>query len=246
VITGSPPANSSIVEVLQGLFSDPETRPKTLYRDLQFIAAFIPSETLEKSAHGKAFADTCVAAIGLKEDVVRYMVEIADNIVQEYTDMRPIGSTPVVQLQPTNEGATDITTDATASAESGASTGIQEPLTDQRRQSPSKPRYTMADAAHMYQIAAREGNAAAERELAIFYLTQPDITPRVMQPFAKPKDVFKNLEKVVVQRRGEDGKGDPATLCLAHHWMEMGKIGGDELAVNYLKDRDDFEKIPGA
>jgi hypothetical protein len=115
----------------------------------------------------------------------------------------------------------------------------------------------MTDAAHMYYLAAREGNAAAERELAIFYLTQPDITPRAMQSFSKPKDVFKNLDKMMSQRssvRGgskggseEDSKrSDPLTLCLAHHWMEMSKAGGDELAANYLRDRDDIERIPGA
>lgn len=272
----SPPSTSAVIEALQALFCDRTIRPRTLFRDLQYIAAFVPPETLDKSAHGKAFCDASVAAVSLKDDVVRYMVEIADRIVEEDTDGRSLGpaltSSTSQAGQPSSNTIKDTTVAAAVSTAIATRTDVvatettTEPTTASAptstttpppQQQQQQPSYTMTDAAHMYYLAAREGNAAAERELAIFYLTQPDITPRAMQPFSKPKDVFKNLDKMMSQRssvRGgskggseEDSKrSDPLTLCLAHHWMEMSKAGGDELAANYLRDRDDIERIPGA
>jgi hypothetical protein len=257
-VSNSPPSINSIIEALQGLLCDPEMRPKTLFRDLQYIAAFVPAEALDKSIQGKAFCDLSIAAVGLKEDVVRYMVEIADGIVQEDTEGRPMGPAPAGQSNPSSTTTRDAASSATSSSnpdpQQTSSTSSPQPSSTSAGDPPRPTaRYTMADAAKMYQIAAREGNPAAERELAIFYLTQPDITPRVMQPLSKPKGVFKNLDKMLSsQGRGkgasdEDSKrSDPHILCLAHHWMEMSKAGGDELAANYLRDRDDIERIPGA
>jgi hypothetical protein len=256
-VSHSPPSTSAVIEALQGLFCDPAIRPKTLFRDLQYIAAFVPAETLDKSAQGKAFFDASVAAVGLKDDVVRCMVEIADRIVEEDTEGRSAGPGSSSQAAQSSKAST---VTAVVVTDTAAVEGTAESGTVTANTAPQQPRYTMNDAAHMYHLAAREGNAAAERELAIFYLTQPDITPRAMQPLSKPKDVFKNLDKMLSQRgssssaRGgskggseEDSKrSDPLTLCLAHHWMEMSKAGGDELAANYLRDRDDIERIPGA
>jgi len=240
VVPVSPPSNNSVIDVMRSLFSDPIVRPKTLFRDLQYISAFVPTETLYKTAYGRAFNDASIAAVGLKEDVVRQMVEIADRVVQEHTDMRPSGASQTTQ----QASSTTPPASKESSSEAGAAGNTPQPA--ERR----APKYSMSDAAHMYQIAALEGNAAAERELAIFYLTQPDVTPRVMQPLAKAKDVFKNVEKMLSTRRNKAGeednkRSDPLTLCLAHHWMEQSKIGGDELAANYLRDRDDIERIPG-
>jgi hypothetical protein len=240
----SPAGMSSVIEKLQALLSDPMIRPKTLFRDLQYIAAFIPSDFLEKTVYGKAFEEVSIAAVGLKEDIVRYMVVIADRIVEEDTEGRSSSTAAAHQshIQSSTTAASDTPT-----------TGVVDTASVNPQQLVTSPQYTMSDAAHMYQIAALEGNAAAERELAIFYLTQPDITPRATQPLAKAKDVFKNLEKMISQRRSikggteEDSKrSDPHALCLAHHWMEMSKAGGDELAAKYLRDREDMERIPGA
>jgi hypothetical protein len=100
----------------------------------------------------------------------------------------------------------------------------------------------MQDAAQMFLITAKEGDAAAERELAIFYLTQPDGLPRTILPLAKPREVFKG--EILARKRTADSRSDPATMCLAQHWMEMSRKGGDELAANYLRSRDDMERIP--
>lgn len=100
----------------------------------------------------------------------------------------------------------------------------------------------MTDAAKMYIITAKEGDAAAERELAIFYLTHPDLLPRTLLPLSKPREIFK--ESLLNQKREDPERSDPMTMCVAHHWMELSKKGGDELAEKYLRARDDMEKIP--
>jgi hypothetical protein len=203
-----PPSTDMIVEVLQGLFRDAEIRPKTLFRDLQFIAAFVPASMLDKTARGKAFWDAGLAALGLKQDVCRYMVEIADDIVAETTQNR--------------------------SAAHGGTTPTPE--------SQSKHRWGMEDAAKMYIITAMEGDAVAERELAIFYLTHPDLLPRRVLPLSKPKEIFK--ESLLNKKKEDPNRSDPMTMCVAQHWMELSRKGGDELATKYLRARDDMERIP--
>jgi hypothetical protein len=203
-----PPSTDMIVEVLQSLFRDAEIRPKTLFRDLQFIAAFVPASMLDKTARGKAFWDAGLAALGLKQDVCRYMVEIADDIVAENTQNR--------------------------SANIGGTTPTPE--------SQSQRRWGMEDAAKMYIITAMEGDAVAERELAIFYLTHPDLLPRRVLPLSKPREIFK--ESLLNKKKEDPNRSDPMTMCVAQHWMELSRKGGDELATKYLRARDDMERIP--
>lgn len=201
------PSTDMIVDVLQTLFREADIRPKTLFRDLQYIAAFVPSSTLDKTPKGKAFWDAALAALGLKQDVCRYMVEIADEIVNEDTQSR------------------------------STSHGVQTQTPDR-----ALARWTMKDAAKMYIITAKEGDAAAQRELAIFYLTHPDLLDRTLLPMARPREIFK--ESLLHKKREDPQRSDPMTMCVAQHWMELGKKGGDDLAMKYLRARDDMEKIP--
>jgi hypothetical protein len=206
----TPPSTDMIVDALQGLFCDSGIRPRTLFRDLQYIAAFVPAQMLDRTPRGRAFWDASLAALGLKQDVVRHMVSMADTIVQEDSRARSLGAQARQQQIPTEIQAT--------------------------RTPPAAPKYRMADAARMFLITAKEGDAAAERELAIFYLTQPDALPRTILPLSKPKEVFKN-ELISKKRNGDDLRSDPATMCLAQHWMEQSRKGGDELAANYLSQQ---------
>ena len=208
VSPAAPPGTDMIVEVLQSLFRDAEIRPKTLFRDLQYIASFVPASMLDKTERGKAFWDAGLAALGLKQDVCRYMVEIADDIVAENTQNRTAahgGQTPTPESQ-------------------------------------TAARWGMSDAAKMYIITAREGDPAAERELAIFYLTHPELLPRTVQPLSKPREIFK--ESLLNIKREDRERSDPMTMCVAQHWMELSKKGGDELAAKYLRAREDMDKIP--
>jgi hypothetical protein len=51
-------------------------RPKTIFRDLQYIAAFVTSNTMDA-----AFVDVGMAALSWKDEVCKAMVDVADSIV---------------------------------------------------------------------------------------------------------------------------------------------------------------------
>ncbi|EOD46809.1 hypothetical protein GTA08_BOTSDO01363 [Neofusicoccum parvum] len=222
-----PPSTDMIVDVLTGLFRDANIRPKTLFRDLQYIASFVPAQMLDKTARGKAFWDAGLAALGLKQDICRIMVEIADDIVALNTQNRSAALQHAAN------------TSSSASEKAGVTGATVAP-------SPDDPlnKFTMEDAARMLIITAKEGDAVAERELAIFYLTHPDLLPRTTLPLTKPTEVFK-AELLQRDRKREDpARSDPITMCVAQHWMEMSKRGGDQLATKYLRARDEMERIP--
>jgi len=220
-----PPSTDLIVEVMQGLFRDSDIRPKTLFRDLQYIASFVPAQMLDKTARGKAFWDVGLAALGLKQDVCNVMVKIVNEIVTQNSKRDPI-----VQQPNSNEFEKTSTTSNPSVVPSADEPAL---------------RYTMEDAARMLLITAKEGDAVAERELAIFYLTSPELLNRTVLPLTKPREVFKtellNQERKASQ---DPARSDPMTMCVAYHWMEQSKRGGDQLATQYLRARADFESIP--
>ncbi len=74
------PGTDDIVKVFLSIFCDPNLRPLTLFRDLQYIAAFIPSETLDQTAQGKAFWDAGLTALALKEDLCESIINRANQI----------------------------------------------------------------------------------------------------------------------------------------------------------------------
>ena len=241
-----PPSTDMIVDVLQSLFREAEIRPRTLFRDLQYIAAFVPASMLDKTARGKAFWDAGLAALGLKQDFVRLLVEIADEIVAGDTEKR--GAERERSASVAHASAAEKILQQTTTTDNGATAPATTPA-------PETPlaKWTMADAARMLTITAKEGDAVAERELAIFYLTHPDLVQRTLSPLSRPKDVFKNELLSRERDRGshsngglrrEDGRSDPVTMCVAQHWMECSRRGGDELATKYLRARDDMERIP--
>lgn len=199
----------SVIAVMQRLFRESGVRPKTLFRDLQFIAAFVPRLFMDKTESSRAFRNASLAAIGLKQEVCRMMIEMADNIVAYHTKTRtiPLGR-PTVDDNPSSELS----------------------------------RYSMGDAARMLTIAAKEGYPVAQRELAIFYLTHPDLVVRTMLPLSKPSDTFK--AQMMNQRDGDPARSDPATLCVAYHWMELSSQGGDELARQNMRTREELNALP--
>ncbi|EUC46967.1 hypothetical protein COCMIDRAFT_25027 [Bipolaris oryzae ATCC 44560] len=214
-----PPSTDMIVEVIQGLLRDSNIRPKTLFRDLQFIASFVPAQMLDKTARGKAFWDVGLAALGLKQDVCRIMVELVDEVITQ-NSKRDAGKANSSSM--------------TEKVGSSSSALGDEPMS----------KYTMEDAGRMLLITAKEGDSVAERELAIFYLTSPELIHRTVLPLTKPSEVFKtellNREKRASQ---DPARSDPMTMCVAQHWMEQSMKGGDQLAAKYLRQRSELENI---
>ncbi|KAI2733717.1 hypothetical protein CBS147332_732 [Penicillium roqueforti] len=195
----STPSEAQIVAALRDLIL--EMKPKTLFRDLQFISAFVPGDQLNKTDCGTAFLQFGLAALSLKEEICHSMVEIADRIVFQELSRR---HTPF---------ASDFQ---------------------------SRPGHAIQDAAGMWIITAKEGNPVAQRELAILYLTHPELLPRVTLPLTLPRDTFK---AEMMYRRDKDSKSDPQSMCLALHWMQLSASGGDTLARNRLREREEFDSI---
>jgi hypothetical protein len=169
------------------------TRPKTLFRDLQFITAFVPSDVLNKTAGGKAFLHVGLAALAFKDDVCRSLVSVANKIMIHDNVKRK--SPP-----------------------------------------PGSSEYTPRDAAQMWILAAKEGNATAQRELATLYLSSPEHLPSVSLPLTAPRDIFKSDMKYWP----EDGSKRPRSqaMCLALHWMQLAASNGDAIAKERLKERE--------
>jgi len=105
---------------------------------------------------------------------------------------------------------------------------------------------TLTDAARLYTVSALEGDPTAARELALLYLTHPELVRRVTLPLSKPSEVFRASfasaggEKIGRNGR-EEGPGlDPLTFAVAFHWMEFAANAGDPDARTFLKENGDL------
>ncbi|KOS17023.1 hypothetical protein ESCO_005956 [Escovopsis weberi] len=253
IVSGGASYNDVITKELQTLFRDASIRPKSLFRDLQFIAAFVPASVLDKPERGKAFWDAGLAALKLKSEVCRTMVEVADEALGAHT---------AASHQSANDAANP----------------LDIPTSTSSTPPPPSTIYDMEDIGKMWTITAKEGLPTAQRELALFYLANPEFVERTTIPLSKPREVFKQtvMEKfgrpdrarlsvsgpggsslsVGVGSRtagaggaglGEGGllggkdsdvRNDPGLMCLAVHWMEAAEKGGDELASSFLRSNE--------
>ena len=76
------PSTSSdqIVDELLCILRNNTLRPTTLYRDLQYIAAFVPTSILDQTAQGNAFWNVAIAAMALKEELTNSTIQRASEI----------------------------------------------------------------------------------------------------------------------------------------------------------------------
>lgn len=111
------------------------------------------------------------------------MVEMADEVVAAHAHAR----------QSTTDSATPLDTPQSA-------TGTPPP--------PSTM-YGLNDVGKMWTITAKEGYPTAQRELALFYLSNPEYVERTTLPLSKPREVFKQtvMEKYGRTRGGLGGSG---------------------------------------
>lgn len=82
ISTSSVPTEQDVVSELKQIFMIEQ--PKTLFRDLQFISAFVSPEILNNAANGTAFLQVSLAALSLKEEVCQAMVDIADRTIVKH------------------------------------------------------------------------------------------------------------------------------------------------------------------
>ncbi|KAK3684441.1 hypothetical protein LTR37_020281 [Vermiconidia calcicola] len=222
-LNDGPTVNDAKVDGFRRLFSKRNMRPLALYRDLQYIAALVPSSTIVTSSQGKAFWNATVAVLGLKQQARQIMVETADSIIAYHSNNRGHGRASSTAQQE-RDSATFTAPSRTPSAEDIA-------------------HYTMADAAYLLQITAKEGDAAAQRELATLYLTHPELMDHIIAPLSRPREVFKEELESKWRQNQDPARCDPATMCVAHHWMSLSSKGGDALAKEYLRQREEMDRL---
>lgn len=167
--------------------------PRTIFRDLQYISAFVSSHTLDDTETGRAFLHVGLATLAWKDEVCRGMVDVADRIVVKDSTKRQISA----------DGEKEV---------------------------------SIAKAAEYWMIAAREGNAIAQRELASLYLTHPESTPIISMPLVLGSDIFKS-EMMWTDEGERATRHSSQALCLALHWMQHAANNGDGVAQTKLNER---------
>lgn len=222
--TGTAANNTdAIATVLQSLFRNADIRPKTLFRDLQFIASFVPASILDKTDRGKAFWDCAIAALGLKQEVCRTMVEMADEIVGVHTSRKTRPAAPESTASESIDGDTaqQPQRPSPTAEEQASRTAIVPPPTPP----PPSATYRLEDAARMWIITAKEGDPTSQRELALFYLSNPELVDRTTLPLSKPREVFK--QAVMEKFRGAGGSNSSSSNSRYGQYHE--RIGAGQL-----------------
>ena len=107
-----------------------------------------------------------------------------------------------------------------------------------RRQSDTEPSLTRA--AEYWKIAAMEGNKVAQRELALMYLMHPEALSVVSLPLSPSSKIFR--DDMMWQKQIGSNNSRQA-LCLALHWMQQAAQGGDSIALQKLREREDVVSI---
>ncbi|KAI1127841.1 hypothetical protein F5Y10DRAFT_187470 [Nemania abortiva] len=214
--------------VLKSLLSDAEIRPRTLFRDLQFISAFVPSSVLDLDRND-AYFDTVVAAMALKSEIVSTMVEVADGIVaasrkssnnQYDVSSMPDSSFPRSTLRDAARmlSIAAMEGDPTAQRELGL-LQLSNPELVRRITLPlSKPGSVFKQPV-METSGTRPGSSARHQGDR----ARPGLGSS-MPALGGSQDPSIN----------NDVRSDPALMCVALHWMETAQKGGDELAKNFM------------
>ena len=232
-----PHSDPHILPLLQSLLRDPTLYPRTLFRDLQYIAAFVPASTLDASPLGTAFWTVGLAATSLKAHLTLHTTRRANRIVaHHYSRAHPAPATEPRRPSPS------------------PTTSASPPLATATATDPSLFSTSLGDAARLYTLAALEGDPAAARELALFHLTHPELVRRATLPFSRPAEVFRSVASSTAgggvgggAGRGGGGqesalKGglDPWGFAVAFHWMEVAANAGDGDARAFLRENGDL------
>jgi hypothetical protein len=81
------PNTDAIAGELRKIFRTNRAHCRTLFRDLQMIASFIPSHVLDLTDMGKAFWDVSLAVLSLKTEYLRVVVQTASELFEYSTHM---------------------------------------------------------------------------------------------------------------------------------------------------------------
>jgi len=160
------------VTMFQALFHDVNTRPRNLFRDFQTIASMIPTQILDDTAPGRAFWAASIAVISLKQEMSQSFVQAANTIIAV--------NAPALNSPRTSQVLASFAT----------ITQFDDPTNEN----------PFLEVFRLLGSAAVQSHPAAQRELATLYLTQPDVIPRILYPFARCQVVFDSDPKINTTR----------------------------------------------
>ncbi|KAI0191113.1 hypothetical protein F4808DRAFT_453739 [Astrocystis sublimbata] len=218
----------SLRTVLQSLLRDIEIRPKTLFRDLQFISAFVPASVLDLDRND-AYFDTVVAAMSLKNEIVSTMVEVADGIVdasRKSNNGYTVSSMPDLLFPKSSlhDAARMLTIaakegDPTAQRELGLLQLSNPELVARTTLPLSKPRDIFKQPSGLDTSSMRPGSSTRHQGDRSRVPAMPGLSGTGA---GDPSGI------------NNDVRSDPALMCVALHWMETAQKGGDELAKTFM------------
>lgn len=234
------PNTDEIAEELRRIFKSHSNYTRTLFRDLQFIASFVPSNILDLTDMGKAFWDVSLAALSLKEEYLDVVMSTASDIFKYCTE--PNAFAPSTLMTPDNNNNIP-----------GVDTKYKQFISQ----------FGIKDCVMLWTIAAKEGDTNGQRELAIMYISQQQVVPQkdlVLAPFARPSDVIPTNLLHDLKRSSSSGstsscgssgsnnhgdvfdsnenysakRVDPLRMAVVKHWMTNAAVLGDSIANEYL------------
>ncbi|KAL8929517.1 MAG: hypothetical protein Q9208_001186 [Pyrenodesmia sp. 3 TL-2023] len=199
-----------IVNTFLAIFRDLDLRPSTLFRDLQYIAAFVPPEILDQTPQGKAFWDAGLAALALKQELCDAMVTRATRITNYHISASSSSAGPLRPPSPHSSNLIHTTFQDAAhlwiiAAKEGSAT------------------------------AARELGLLylTHPELLPRTILKPFSKPNVVFKMVGAK-------KEGATTAVEEGRLDPVTFAVVFHWMEVAANGGDKDARDFLRGNGEW------
>ncbi|KAL9011345.1 MAG: hypothetical protein Q9173_003803 [Seirophora scorigena] len=201
-----------IVNAFLSIFRDLDLRPSTLFRDLQYIAAFVPAEILDQTPQGKAFWDAGLAALALKQELCDAMIGRATDITNHHlsTSSSSADSPPLPFSSPHDANLRH--------------TSLQD-----------------AAQLWIIAAKEGSATAARELGL-LYLTHPELLPRTTLQPFSKPKEVFRMVgaRKEGSTTAMEEGRLDPVTFAVVFHWMEVAANGGDKDARDFLRGNGEW------
>ncbi|KAL8753802.1 MAG: hypothetical protein Q9184_005313, partial [Pyrenodesmia sp. 2 TL-2023] len=199
-----------IVNTFLSIFRDLDLRPSTLFRDLQYIAAFVPPEILDQTPQGKAFWDAGLAALALKQELCDAMVTRATTITNYHISASSSSGGPPRPPSPRNSNLAHTTLQDAAhlwiiAAKEGSATAARELGLLYLTHPELLPRTTLQPFSKPKEVFKMVG---ARREAATTAM--------------------------------EEGRLDPVTFAVVFHWMEVAANGGDKDARDFLRGNGEW------
>lgn len=199
-----------IVNTFLSIFRDLELRPSTLFRDLQYIAAFVPAEILDQTPQGKAFWDAGLAALALKQELCDAMIARATDITNYHISASSSSPNPPPPVRPRKSSLAHTTLQDAAhiwiiAAKEGSATAARELGLLYLTHPEVLPRTTL----------------------------QPFSKPKEVFRMVSAR-------KEGATTAMEEGRLDPVTFAVVFHWMEVAANGGDKDARDFLRGNGEW------